>query len=546
MAEPKPWFKSYDRGVPQHINYPQISLGEMLEIAAKEYSDHIIAFDKEKPVTYKEFLSQCDRFARNLIQSGVKIGDPVALSLLNDWRFILAFFAILKAGAVVVGINPMLKLDEITQMLKKVHAGWLITESNLVPISQIQRNGLNLKGFILADSKPEIETRSIPISNIRTFFLSDLIHSEPRRDIKLPHILPDSPAIFQFTGGTSGSPKAAIGTHFNLVANVIQFRNWLHDLKDGKETMLAAIPLTHVYGLVLVMCLGIYQGARIVSVLNPKDMNLVIQTIERFNVTVFPAVPNILFGMVNKVRGIAQKPNLNSLKVIISGSSPLHPDIQKEFNALTNGCLVEGYGLSEAPTATHCNPVHGVHKPGSIGLPLPDVDCRVVDIMNSKIDVQTGEMGELLIRGPQVMQGYFRNLKETHKVLKNGWLFTGDIVKMDSEGYFYLIDRKKDVIKVSGFQVWPREVEDVLASHPKVKEAAVAGVRDKRQGEKVVAWVVPTPQAAVTKEDLRLWCRGRLSAFKVPSEIEFLDVLPRTPVGKVLRRELVAMKKDPG
>ena len=546
MVEPRPWFDSYDQGVSHHITYPRISLGGMLDIAAKKNPSKIFTFDKELPITYKELSTQCNRLAKNLIQLGVKTGDPVALSLPNNWKFVLAFFAILKAGAIVVGINPMLKPDEIAQLEKKSHTRWLITGSDLVQISQMKMDELHLKGIILADSKSESEKQTISIPKIKTFLLSELIKTKPHRDLELPHISYDSPAIFQFTGGTTGSPKAAIGTHFNLVANVIQFRNWLHDLKDGEETILAAIPLTHVYGLVLAMCLGIYLGAKIVYVSNPKDINLINETIEKYEVTVFPAVPNILYGMVNNSRGTIQKRNLDSLKVIISGSSPLHPDVQKEFITLTKGSLVEGYGLSEAPTATHCNPVMGSHKPGSIGLPLPDVDCRVVKINNSKVDVPVGESGELLIKGPQVMKGYFKNVKETHNILKNGWLFTGDIVKMDPQGYFYLIDRKKDVIKVSGFQVWPREVEDVLASHPKVTEAAVVGIKDRRQGEKVVAWVVPSPQATITKEELRLWCRERLSGFKVPSEIEFLHALPRTPIGKVLRRELAAKKKDPG
>ncbi len=546
MAEPKPWINSYDSGVPHHIKYPNISLGEMLDIAVEKYSNRIFTFDNEKPITYAEFNIKCDLLAKNLLQAGVNHGDSFALCLINDWKFILAFFAILKTGAVVVGINPMLKLDEITQMLRKSHARWLITDTNLVQVSQIKNVGLSLKGIILADSKPASEDQRTTVSKVKTIYLSDLISRESHFDFKLPHISADSPAIFQFTGGTTGSPKAAIGTHFNLVANVIQFRNWLRDLNDGEETMLAAIPLTHVYGLVLAMCLGVYLGSRIICISNPRDMKLIIQNIEKYKVTVFPAVPNLLFGIVNESRSRTQKPYLDSLKVIISGSSPLHPAIQKEFNALIKGSLVEGYGLSEAPTASHCNPVKGVHKPGSIGLPLPDVDCRVVKIENNKINIKTGEMGELLIKGPQVMQGYYKNLGESQKVLKNGWLYTGDIVKMDSEGYFYLIDRKKDVIKVSGFQVWPREVEDVLTSHPHVKEAGVAGVKDKRQGEKVVAWIVPYPNTNISKEELRIWCRDRLSTFKVPSEFEFLNVLPRTPVGKILRRELVTLKKDPG
>jgi long-chain acyl-CoA synthetase len=546
MAETRPWFGSYDKGIPQKLVYPQMSLGEMLDHTVKKYSSRTFTFDNEKPLSYHELLITCNRLAKNLIQAGVKQGDPIALSLLNDWKFILTFFAIIKAGAIVVGINPMLKLDEISRMLKRSNAIWMITDSNLVQVSRMEMKGLSLKGLILINSNLDGSEKKFIPSKVRVISFYELLQTKLNINVILPSISADSPAIFQFTGGTTGSPKAAIGTHNNLLANVIQFRNWLHGLKDGQETMLAAIPLTHVYGLVLAMCLGVYLGSRIVCISNPRDINLIFESIEKYKVTVFPAVPNILFGMVKKVHGIDQKPFLDSLKVVISGSSPLHPDIQKDFIKLARGSLVEGYGLSETPTATHCNPVQGVHKPGSIGLPLPDVDCRVVDIKNSKIDIKTGEVGELLIKGPQVMQGYYRNLEESRKVLKDGWLHTGDIVKMDSEGYFYLIDRKKDVIKVSGFQVWPREVEDVLASHPKVKEAGVAGIKDKRQGEKVVAWVVPNSEATITKEELRLWCRERLSAFKVPSDFEFLQVLPRTPVGKVLRRELAAMKKDPG
>jgi long-chain acyl-CoA synthetase len=546
MADPSPWLSSYDKEVPQKLTYPQISLGEMLDLAVKKYSDCTVVFDDGKPITYLEFSTTCNRMAKNLILAGVKMGDSIALSLLNDSKFILAFFAILKAGAVAVGINPMLKLGEITQMLKQSHARWIITDSNLIDFSKMRLEGLSLKGVILANSKRGSPDNLASVAMLRQNHFSDLLNSEPPLDLRLPSISADSPAILQFTGGTTGTPKAAIGSHHNLIVNVVQFRNWLHGLKDGQETMLAAIPLTHVYGLVLAMCLGVYLGSRIVCISDPRDMSLIFEAIERYRVTVFPTVPNILFGMVNTVRGTDLKLNLDSLKVVISGSSPLQADIQNDFSRLIKGSLVEGYGLSEAPTATHCNPMEGVHKPGSIGLPLPDVDCRVVDLKNAKREVRIGELGELLIKGPQVMQGYYQNLSASRKVLKSGWLFTGDIVRMDSEGYFYLADRKKDVIKVSGLQVWPREVEDVLASHPKVKEAGVAGIKDKRQGEKVIAWVVPNSGEPISKEELRLWCKEKLSAFKVPSDFEFLEALPRTPVGKILRRELTTMKKNPG
>jgi long-chain acyl-CoA synthetase len=535
------WFDAYDQGVPKHIEYPRISLIDMLENSAQKYPDHIVTFDNEKPIYYREFITMCNCLALNLIHMGIKEGDPIALSLPNSWRFILAFFAILKAGAIVVGINPLIRTNEMNFLLKKSQARWLFIDMDPVRITGLNFENSTLKGITF--TKPfENAVEGADVRKIRLSQFNELLINNNSLEIRYPSLSAETPAIYQFTGGTTGFPKAAIGSHFNLVANIIQFRNWLTDLKEGEETMLAAIPLTHVYGLVLAMCLGIYLGARIICISNPREVDLLVQAIDKYQVTVFPAVPNLIYGMVEWITNRKFSCNLDSLKVCISGSSPLHPYVQGTFSSLIRGKLVEGYGLSEAPTATHCNPVQGIHKPGSIGLPLPDVDCRIVDMKRGTKDVAPGEIGELLIKGPQVMQGYFNNRKETKKTLKDDWLHTGDIVRMDEHGYFFLIDRKKDVVKVSGFQVWPKEVEEVIFAHTQVSEAAVAGVRDIKRGERVVAWVVLKAQATLTAEELKTWCREKLSAYKVPSEIIFVQSLPRTFVGKVLRRVLIKSK----
>jgi len=356
-------------------------------------------------------------------------------------------------------------------------------------------------------------------------------------------------AVFQYSGGTTGEPKAAIGTHKNLVANTLQFRNWLIGLEDGKETVLAAIPLFHVYGMVIAMSLGVALGANLVLAANSRDVNDLLNNIERYHVTLFPGVPQI-YHLINQSPAVrAGKYKLDSIKACISGSAPLHKETKEAFEASTGGKVMEGYGLSEAPTATHCNPMFGENRIGSIGLPLPDVECRIVSLDGADRDLSVGEPGELILRGPQVIQGYFNLPQETEIALKNGWLHTGDIARMDAEGYFYLVDRKKELIKVSGFQVWPREIEDVLMTHPKVLEAGVAGIPDELHGEAAKAWIVLKAGMTATSEEMKAWCTQRLVKYKVPVQIEFLSALPRTSVGKLLRRELVRMhlenKKTP-
>jgi len=316
----------------------------------------------------------------------------------------------------------------------------------------------------------------------------------------LPVIAPDQSAVLQFSGGTTGVPKAVLATHRNLIANATQFRHWLINLDEGKEIFLVAIPLYHVYGQVLGLVLGVAMGATMVFVRNPGDIDEIIDAFNHFPVSYFPAVPTI-FHRINQYPAVKrQSVNLGSIKACISGSAPLANEDRLEFERLTGGRLVEGYGLSEAPTATHCNPILGENRNDSIGLPLPDVDCRIVDPEDERREVAVGEEGELLIKGPQIMPGYLNNPEETARTIKDGWLHTGDIARMDQEGYFYLSGRIKDLIKVHGMQVWPDEVEDVIRQHPLIVECVVAGVPNQMSGESVKVWLVKRPESAITLE----------------------------------------------
>jgi long-chain acyl-CoA synthetase len=348
----------------------------------------------------------------------------------------------------------------------------------------------------------------------------------------------DDPVIYQYSGGTTGIPKGVIATHRNLVANALQFRAWLWNCQRGEEVLLAAIPLYHVYGMVLAMCLGMALGATLELVSNPRDLDAFLAAIQRSKPTIFPAVPGLL-GLLSNLR--AETPaiaDLRSLKATISGAAPLPMGVRQRFEKLTGVTISEGFGLSEAPTATHCNPIAGMNKPGSIGLPLPDVEARIISLEDEKTPLKPGDAGELVIRAPQVMQGYLNLPEETRLTLREGWLFTGDIAVMDEDGYFTLVDRKKDLIKSGGLQVWPREIEDVLLLHPSVVDAGVAGVPDELHGEAIKAWLVVKAGSRLTETEMRTWCKKHLAPYKVPKQVAFVEKLPRSGVGKLLRREL--------
>jgi long-chain acyl-CoA synthetase len=375
-------------------------------------------------------------------------------------------------------------------------------------------------------------------------WMQDLISKYKPEDRPKIEISPNDVALFQYSGGTTGISKGAIASHSNLVANAMQIRSWFVNAKEGEEVCLMAIPLFHVYGMVAGMLFSILSGASMVMVPNPRDLNDLLDNIQKYKATIFPGVPTLYNAINNNPDVLAGKYNLSTVKACISGSAPLLRDTKEKFEALTGGVVFEGYGLSEAPTATHCNPLLGENRPGSIGLPLPDVDARIINLDDEVTVIPTGEVGELVIKGPQVFMGYHNMTTETSNALRDGWLYTGDIARMDEDGYFYIVDRKKELIKPGGYQVWPREVEEVIASNPFVLDVGVAGIPDPYRGETVKAWVVVKPGENLSEQEVKDWCKERLAKYKVPTEVEFRSELPKTTVGKILRRELVREHKE--
>jgi len=360
---------------------------------------------------------------------------------------------------------------------------------------------------------------------------------------------PDDTALFQYSGGTTGVSKGAVALHRNVVANTLQIKNWFVNAEDGKEITLMAIPLFHVYGMVCGMSFSLASGATMVMIPNARDIPDVLENIHKYRPTIFPGVPTLYNAINNRPEVKSGKISLRSIKACISGSAPLMRETKERFEELSGGKVFEGYGLSEAPTATHCNPLMGVNKTGSIGMPMSDVDCKVISLDDGETEMQMGEIGELVINGPQVMKGYHNMPTETAnslRKLKDGktWLYTGDIVRMDEDGYFYIVDRKKELIKPGGYQVWPREVEEAIAAYPKVLEVGVAGIPDPYRGETVKAWIVLKPGQEATADEIKTFCKERLAAYKVPTHYEFRTELPKTTVGKILRRELVRQHKE--
>jgi long-chain acyl-CoA synthetase len=549
----RPWFKLYDKGVPHHIDYPPIPLFGLLEESARKYPDSPCTIFKGATISYREMNELTDRLAAGIAAMGVKKGDRVGIYMLNTPQFVITFFSILKAGGVVVAINPLYKPKEIIHQVNDAGIEVIFVMSNYYKLIKEVQPNTKIKKIVVSNLKDYLSPImsilftlakekkggfSVELAQGDTW-LKDLLSRQKPGDRPKIDIGPEDIAIFQYSGGTTGISKGAIALHRNLVANALQVRCWIPDAMDGKETVLMAIPLFHVYGMVAGMLFAIHSGAGMVMIPNPRDMEDVLTSIQKYKASIFPGVPTMYNAINNNPEVIAGKFNLSSIKACISGSAPLMRETKEKFEALTGGKLVEGYGLSEAPTATHCNPLYGDIRAGSIGLPLPDVDCRIISLEDEVTQLKPGEAGELCIQGPQVMKGYHNMPTETANTLRDGWLYTGDIAKMDEDGYFYIVDRKKELIKPSGYQVWPREVEEVISSYPKVLEVGVAGVVDAYRGETVKAWVVLKPGQEASEEEIRDYCKKNMAPFKVPTEVEFRTELPKTTVGKVLRRELV-------
>jgi len=549
-----PWFKRYDKGVPHTIDYPAVPLYYFLEESARKYPDKACTIFKGATISYKEMDMLTDKLAAALAAMGVKKGDRVGVFMPNTPQFVMAYFGILKAGGVVVATNPLYTPPEIEHQVNDAGVEIMLVMSNFYEKMKVAQPKTlivtNLKEtlppvlrvlFTVAKEKKGGFRVELQPGDI---WFQDLLAKYSPSDRPKMAIGPDDTALFQYSGGTTGISKGAIAMHRNLVANALQIKSYMPNLNEGNELVLMAIPLFHVYGMVAGMLFAMASGATMIMEPDPRAMKDILGDIQKLHPTIYPGVPAMYNAINNNPDVQAGKYDVSSIKACISGSAPLMRETKEKFEALTGGKLVEGYGLSEAPTATHCNPVYGENRTGSIGLPLPDVDAKIINLDDGKTEMPIGEIGELVIKGPQVFKGYHNMPTETTNTLRDGWLYTGDIARMDDDGFFYIVDRKKELIKPGGYQVWPREVEEAISANPKVLEVGVAGIPDPHRGETVKAWVVVKPGETLTEDEIKAWCKERLAAFKVPTHIEFRNELPKTTVGKILRRELVRQHKE--
>jgi len=560
----KPWLAHYESVVPHSLTYPQVSLFGTLENSARKYPDrpalHLVLrylgpISLGARLSYRELLNEVNRFAAALHALGVRKGDRVALMLPNLPQFVIAFYGAMRVGAIVVNTNPTYTARELEHQFSDAGAETVILLSPFYARFKEIQADTPVRRVIVTDVSDYVRApfNALVDRNLRKDGLlaqvpegedvnrfRPLLNAHP----ELPpavDVAPDDIALFQYTGGTTGVPKAAMLAHCNLVANIEQIRAWMPSLVQGQERCIGALPFFHIYGMTVAMLFTIYHGSEVIILPNPRHIETIMQIIHREKASLYPGVPAMYIGIINHPD--VKKYDLRSVKACLSGAAPLPMEVQIKFGEITGGRLIEGYGLTEAAPVTHANPIFGERRAGSIGLPWPDVDARIVD-PDTLEEQQAGQAGELWVRGPQVMRCYWNKADETKNVIAaDGWLRTGDIARRDEDGYFYIVDRLKDIIIVSGFNVVPREVEEVLFEHPKVQEAVAAGIPDSYRGESVKAYVVLKAGQTATADELIAFCKERLAPYKVPRQIEFRSELPKTMVGKFLRRVLVEEEK---
>ncbi len=565
----KPWLSFYEAGVPLSLSYPDVPLDTILTRAADTHPDDIATHFVLKYMaggrlvlggkyTYRQLNEQVNRLATALYQLGVRKGDRVGLMVPNSPQFVIAFFAVLRIGAILVTINPTYTSREIKHQLVDSGTETLILLNLFWPRLREIQSSTPLKRVIVSAISDTLDWPTSLLVHTMQRRQKDWVQVEPEHDIFFfqhllqkygplpPHtaVNPDDVALFQYTGGTTGTPKAAMLTHRNLMANLTQIIAWIPNVQPGQDSLLGAIPFFHAYGMMAGMLYALRMRCPLVIIPNPRQMDHLLQVIQYERCSLLPGVPALYMGISNHTD--ARTYNMSSVRICISGAASLSPEIQQRFEALTGGRLVEGYGLSEASPVTHCNPVNGIRKPG-IGVPLPDVEARLIDLEDGTVlPLTAGQTGELCVRGPQLMQGYWNQPEDTARTIDaEGWLHTGDICQVDEDGFFTLVDRKKDIIIVGGFKVLPHDVEEVLRMHPAVQDAAVAGIpRPERGDETVKAYIVAQPGSQPTAADILAFCKLHLAPYKLPRQIEFRTDLPRTIVGKVLRRMLVTEEQQ--
>ncbi|MCL4515019.1 MAG: long-chain fatty acid--CoA ligase [Firmicutes bacterium] len=547
----RPWHRYYPETIRPSIDYPDIPLYQFADDAAKAFPDRAATIFFGARLSFKQLAVLIDRMAAALHALGVQKGDRVGLMLPNCPQVLIAYHAVLKVGGVVVQTSPMYVEREIEHQMNDSGAQTMIVldlfyqrvrnVKEKTPLKRVIVTGLeDFMPFplnFLYPLKLRTEGKRVTVQPEEGVYrFMELLN---RRQPAPPQVAinpAEDLALLQYTGGTTGVAKGTMLTHRNLVANTIQSREWFELKRGGQDIILGALPFFHVYGMTVGMNLAMLLGATLI-ILPRFQVTEVLKTIQKYHPTLFPGAPAMYVAINN--HSDVKKYDLTSIVACISGSAPLPVEVQNKFEALTGGKLVEGYGLTEASPVTHCSPIFGHRKIGTIGIPFPDTDCKIMDLATGETELPQGEVGELAIRGPQVMKGYWNRPEETKMALRDGWLYTGDIARMDEDGFFQVVDRKKDLIISGGFNIYPRDVEEILYEHPKVREVVVAGVPDAYRGEMVKAYVVLKDGVTATEEELIEFCRERLARYKVPRAIEFRAELPKNLVGKILRRVLV-------
>jgi long-chain acyl-CoA synthetase len=547
----KPWLNQYPEQIPHEIKIEEKSLDEYLKEAASEFPTKTAIHFLGKELSYSELYKQSLKLANYLQAKGLQKGDRVSIMLPNCPQAVIAYYSVLLAGGIVVQTNPLYMERELEYQLKDSGATFIITLDLLYPRVSKVKALTNIKHIIVTSIKdylpfpknllyPLVQKKQnqliVKIEHQGDTHLFKKIMDVAEQTInKVEMRSSDDIALLQYTGGTTGFPKGVMLTHKNIIANTKMCVTWMYKCKRGEESMLGIVPLFHVYGMTTVLNLSVMQGYKMI--LLPKfDASETLKTIEKLKPTLFPGAPTIYIALLNHPD--IEKYDLKSISCCISGSAPLPVEIQEQFEKVTGGRVVEGYGLSEASPVTHANFFWDKRKKGSIGVPWPNTDSVIFSYETGGV-AEPNEIGEIAVRGPQVMKGYWNKKEETEATMKEDWLLTGDVGYMDEEGYFYIIDRKKDMIIAGGFNIYPREIEEVLYEHEKVQEVVVAGVPDPYRGETVKAYIVLKENQTATIEEMNDYARKHLAAYKVPRIYEFRKELPKTAVGKILRRALI-------
>ena len=534
-----PWFKHYAQHVPHTIRYPEKPIHHFLTDTVAIHPDDVAMTFNDQDTSYRELNEKVNKFALTLKNSGVKKGDRIAFIMVNSPTYVIAFFASMKLGAIVANISVGISGEELIHCLNNAEVTTVITLDLFAPNLYNVVKKTSVKKVILhsvfgLEKKLSLEEDMPPPQVFLELLNSVESAAEPAVEIS-----PRDVAVLQYTSGSTGMPKAATLTHANIVASVLQSNIWMGVTGAGNAAVMCVIPFFHVFGMSACMLVSVLKGYRMILLprIDLMDILSLMKTLETYKPISFPAVPSLWTAMMS-LPPEAARTHFSSIRVAISGGAPLPLSVHGKYEEVTGRKIMEAYGLSEASSATHITPCPNGAPRGSIGLPLPDTDVKILDMETGRRECRVGEVGELVVKGPQIMQGYWNNPVLTAAVLRDGWFYTGDMARVDEEGYFYLVDRKDDLIISNGFNIYPGQVEDILKLHPKVKDAAVIGIPDRTKGQAVVAVIVLKEGLEGNKEEFLKYCKENMPDYRLPKTILIRDVIPRDPAGKLLRRIL--------